>query len=121
MVAAQIDRQADTLESRIERRLDDARVSKCLKDHGRDGFTPSQVDDLSWRGVDAVAEQEDAEARVFGVPVHTRGGEVGGTEGFEVQGKRVHARPIDRCGCGGTPRSEQCSNHKVSRHCAVSG
>ncbi len=90
MVAPQIGTQADALEGRIERRLRDIRVGERLKDHGRDGLTPGEVDDLGGCPVDAVTEQQDAEGLIFGVPVHANGGEVGGTEGFEVQGERVH-------------------------------
>ncbi|WP_426705002.1 hypothetical protein [Corynebacterium auriscanis] len=89
-MTAQIGRQADALEGRVERRLDDARVGEGLKDLGWDRLAPGQVDDLSGCPVDAVTEQEDAEGLVFGVPVHASGGEVGGAEGFEVQGKRAH-------------------------------
>lgn len=90
MVAPQIGTEADALEGRIERRLDDARVGEGLKDHGWDGLAPGQVDDLSGCPVDAVAEQEDLKIWVFGVFVHTSSGEVGWRVGFEVQGERVH-------------------------------
>lgn len=89
-MAAQIGAHADTLEGCVERRLRNSRVSERLENPRWDGLTPSQVDDLSGCPVNAVTKQEDAERLVFGVPVHTRGGEVGGTEGLKVQGERAH-------------------------------
>ena len=86
----QVSGQADALEVRIKRPLENRVIGQRVEDVIRDLFSAGEVDDLHRAAVYAVAEQDDLEGGRFGVLVDAAFAEIDVAERLQIQGQAVH-------------------------------